>query len=79
MKRPRKQKKAGSKWVLRVPVSCDGCDGCGRAWVLLRGANIKTTTPCSKCLGLGVVVKFVELPASESRRLDRIAQAHGTS
>lgn len=67
-----------SDWVLRVPARCDACDGCGRIWVLHRGAGIQTTAPCTACLGLGTVMKTIKLSTAESRRVDRMAHAHAT-
>lgn len=73
------KKKSASEWYLRVPAPCDDCEGTGKVWVLLRGANIQTTRPCTACLGFGTVMKTIKLSKAESKKIDRVAAAHGAT
>jgi DnaJ-class molecular chaperone len=75
----KKKKSAPSEWFLRVPAACGACEGSGRVWVLLRGANIQTTKPCGACLGFGTVMKTIKLSEAESRKIERVAAAHGVT
>ena len=74
-----KKKKAPSEWCVRIPVSCDACEGTGKIWVLLRGANIQTTRPCCVCWSTGTVVKTVRLSEADARTIDRVAAAYGAT
>lgn len=75
----KKRKKATSEWCIRTPVTCDACEGSGKVWVLLKGANIQTTRPCCVCWSTGTVVKTVRLSDEESQKIDDIAEAHGAA
>lgn len=72
-----KKTKKTSDWYIRVTAPCDACEGSGKVWVLLRGAGIQTTKPCEHCLGFGTVIKSIKLNAAESKKIDRMAAAHG--
>lgn len=72
-----KKTKEASEWYLRVTVPCDVCEGSGKVWVLLRGAGIQTTKPCAHCLGFGTIIKNIKLSAAESKKIERMAAAHG--
>jgi hypothetical protein len=74
-----KRKKVPSEWCIRIPTTCKACEGIGKVWVLLRGANIQTTRPCCVCWSTGTVVKTVRLSEAESRKIDRVAAAHGAT
>jgi DnaJ-class molecular chaperone len=71
------KKREPSGWCIRIPVPCDACEGTGKVWVLLKGANIQTTKPCCACWSSGTVVRTVRLSEEESRKIDDIAAAHG--
>jgi hypothetical protein len=47
-----------SKWYVREWVPCPECDGCGKVWVLLKGAGIQTTQTCGHCLGFARVSRL---------------------
>lgn len=64
---------------LSVPTRCKECEGCGRVWSLLKGANISETVPCNWCGGVGIHYKQIYLSKTEIASIRKIESNHGVT